>query len=319
MVIKPATNTIWTSTLFMECFEEAGIPAGVVNLVTGPGSSVGSALTTPKLVDGITFTGSKEVGMKIFHQFAQADYVHPIILELGGKNATIVSRNADLEDAAGGIVRSAFGLQGQKCSAGSRVFVERPVYDALVARVVELTQKLSIGDPTLQQTFLGPVIDKKSYQDYQDFVAYLGASGKLLTGGEVLTEGDLAHGYYCTPTVAVDVPLDHVLWKQEMFLPITMIAPVDNLQEGMRLANDVDYGLTAGFYGTEEECQWFFDNIQAGTVYANRPQGATTGAWPGFQTFGGWKGSGSTGKNGGGIYYLPLYMHEQSQTMVRRA
>jgi 1-pyrroline-5-carboxylate dehydrogenase len=108
-------------------------------------------------------------------------------------------------------------------------------------------------------------------------------------------------GYFCEPTFAVDVPFSHRLWKQEMFLPITTIGKVDNLEQAMSIANDVNYGLTAGFYGSEEEVDWFYDKIEAGVTYANRPQGATTGAWPGFQPFGGWKGSGSSGKNAAGI------------------
>jgi 1-pyrroline-5-carboxylate dehydrogenase len=138
-----------------------------------------------------------------------------------------------------------------------------------------------------------------------------------LTGGKILEEGELKNGYYCAPTLVVDVPMDHRLWKHEMFVPITTISKVDNLEQAMNYANDVDYGLTAGFYGDPEEVNWFFEKIQAGVNYANRPQGATTGAWPGFQPFGGWKGSGSSGKNAGGHYYLQLYMHEQIRTLVR--
>jgi len=185
--------------------------------------------------------------------------------------------------------------------------------------VVALTEKLKIGDPVERDTYMGPVIAKNSYQDFQDFCAELKEAGKILTGGEIITEGDFAKGYFCQPTVVVDVPLDHRLWKHEMFLPITMIHPVRDLKEAIALANGGKYGLTAGFYGAEEEVGWFFDNIEAGVVYANRPQGATTGAWPGFQPFGGWKGSGASGKNAGGPYYLTLYLHEQSQTYVRRA
>ena len=133
----------------------------------------------------------------------------------------------------------------------------------------------------------------------------------------MLIEEDYAKGFYCEPTIAANVPLSHRLWKQEMFLPITMVHPVSSLDQAMRLANDVDYGLTAGFYGSREEAEWFFDNIEAGVTYANRPQGSTTGAWPGFQPFGGWKGSGSSGKNAGGHYYLQLYMHEQIHTHIR--
>ncbi len=316
IVMKPATDTPWVVRLLAECFRDAGLPEGVFNYVTGPGSTLGQALIESPEVDGVTFTGSYDVGMKIFRDFAQGRYVRPIILELGGKNPAIVSRHADLERASIGIVRSAFGLQGQKCSACSRVFVEEPLYDQLVERLVDLTGKLAVGDPTDRNVYMGPVINKGSYQDFKNFTEELSQAGSFLSGGKVLNEGDLAKGYFCAPTIVADLPLDHRLWKYEMFLPITTVAKVSNLEQAVELANDVNYGLTAGFYGSKEEVQWFFKNIQAGVTYANRPQGATTGAWPGFQPFGGWKGSGSSGKNAGGHYYLPLYLHEQIQTLI---
>jgi len=317
VVIKPATDTPWIVRLFAECLRDAGFPDGVVNFVTGPGRTLGQALVDSPEVDGVTFTGSFDVGMKMYADFAKGKYVRPIILELGGKNPAIVSRHANLEDAAVGIVRSAFGLQGQKCSAASRVLVEAPVYDELVARVKELTEKLTIGDPTARENWMGPVINASSYKEYQEFCAELSQAGKILTGGKTLTNGEFAKGYFCQPTFAIDVPFSHRLWKQEMFLPITTIGKVDNLDQAMQVANDVNYGLTAGFYGSEDEVDWFFDKIEAGVTYANRPQGATTGAWPGFQPFGGWKGSGSSGKNAGGHYYVQLYMHEQIRTHVK--
>ena len=317
VVMKPATDTPWLVRLLAECFRDAGLPDGVVNYVTGPGRTLGQALIESPEVDGVTFTGSYDVGMNIYRDFAQGRYVRPIILELGGKNPAIVSRHADLEHAAAGIVRSAFGLQGQKCSACSRVFVEEPVYDELVERLVDLTNKIAIGDPTEKSVWLGPVINQGSYQDYQGFVRELSDAGNILTGGKVLTDNQLSKGYYCSPTLAVDVPMKHRLWKHEMFVPITTIAKVSDLEQAMTYANDVDYGLTAGFYGNQDEVKWFFDHIEAGVNYANRPQGATTGAWPGFQPFGGWKGSGSSGKNAGGHYYLQLYMHEQIRTLVK--
>ncbi len=316
VVMKPATDTPWVVRLLVECFRDAGLPDGVVNYVTGPGRTLGQALIESPEVDGVTFTGSYDVGMKIFRDYAQGRYVRPIILELGGKNPAIVSRNADLERAAIGIVRSAFGLQGQKCSACSRVFVEEPVYDKLVDRLVELTKKLVVGDPTERQVYMGPVINQNSYKDFKNYTEELSQAGTFLTGGKVVTDGDYAKGYFCEPTLVADVPLDHRLWQHEMFLPITTVARIGSLDEAMQHANSVTYGLTAGFYGSKEETQWFFENIQAGVTYANRPQGATTGAWPGFQPFGGWKGSGSSGKNAGGHYYLQLYMHEQIQTMI---
>ena len=316
VVLKPATDTPWSVRLLIDCFRDGGLPDGVVNFVTGGGSTIGQALIDSPEVDGITFTGSYDVAMKIYRAFGQGAYPRPAVLEMGGKNAALVSRNADLEKAATGIVRSAFGLQGQKCSACSRVFVEAPVYDALVARVSALTQELTIGDPTERRTYLGPVINANAYREYQEFNEDLSQSGHFAKGGRVLTDGALAKGFFCAPTVVVDAPFTHRLWKTEMFLPITMIGRVRDLDEGMRHANDVNYGLTSGFYGTEDEGRWYFDRIQAGVNYVNRPMGATTGAWPGFQPFGGWKGSGSSGKNGGGVYYLPLYMREQIQTVI---
>jgi len=268
-------------------------------------------------VDGITFTGSYPVGMKIFRDFANGRYIRPAILELGGKNPVIVSKNANLERATIGIVRSAFGLQGQKCSAASRIFIEDPVYDELTNRLKEQTERLVIGDPTDRKVYLGPVINRNAYEDFKSYTSELGKYGKFLTGGKILNEKPYSKGYFVSATIVTDLPLDHPLWKHEMFLPITTIARVSNLNQAMGYANNVNYGLTAGFYGSEEEANWFFDKIQAGVTYANRPQGATTGAWPGFQPFGGWKGSGSTGKNSGGVYYLLQYMHEQIHTLVK--
>ncbi|TSA47874.1 MAG: aldehyde dehydrogenase family protein [Chloroflexi bacterium] len=317
LVIKPATDTAWIVRLLAECFRDAGLPEGVLNFVTGPGRTLGQALVTCA-VDGVTFTGSFDVGAKIFRDFSTCNWVRPILLEMGGKNAVIVSRHADLERAALGIVRSAFGLQGQKCSAASRVFIEAPVYEDLTARLKTLTEKLTIGDPTDRSVYLGPVINEGAYKEFQAYCGEITAGGgKFLTGGRVRTGGLFDKGWFCEPTLAVDLPLQHRLWKHEMFLPITTIGKVMNLEEAMMHANEVNYGLTAGFYGSEEETGWFFDHIESGVAYANRPQGATTGAWPGFQPFGGWKASGSSGKNSGGQYYLPLYMHEQIQTTVR--
>jgi 1-pyrroline-5-carboxylate dehydrogenase len=319
VVLKPASDTPWTSRLIAECLRDAGVPDGVFNYITGPGSSLGQAVIDSPEVDGITFTGSYEVGMQIHRDFGKGRWVRPAILELGGKNPAIVSRHADQETAATGILRSAFGLQGQKCSACSRVYVEEPVYDQLVTRLVEMTRKLVIGDPTQKNVYLGPVINRSSYRDYQNYSEELNQNGHILTGGHVLTEGSYANGYFCEPTLVADLPFENRLWQQEMFVPITTVAKVKDLNQAMKLANAVNYGLTAGFYGAPDEVDWFFDHSEAGVTYANRAQGATTGAWPGFQPFGGWKGSGSTGKNAGGVHYLQLYMHEQIHTRVSKA
>jgi 1-pyrroline-5-carboxylate dehydrogenase len=316
VVFKPASDTAWAGRLLAECMRDAGLPDGVFNYVTGGGASVGQTLIDDPRLNGITFTGSFDVGMKIYRQFANGKYPRPVIAEMGGKNPAIVSKNADVERAAIGIMRSAFGLQGQKCSACSRIIVEKPIKEAFTKRLVDMTNALKVGDPTKRENYLGPVANASSYKEFGEFTEDLSSAGKFLTGGKQLRDGELAKGYFCAPTIADDVPMTHRLWKYEMFLPITMITTVDSLDDAMKIANDVDYGLTAGFYGSKKEAEWFFDKIQAGVTYANRPQGATTGAWPGFQPFGGWKGSGSTGKNAGGHYYLPLYMHEQIHTLI---
>ncbi len=318
VVFKPASDTPYSGRLLAECFRDGGVPAGVFNYVTGGGATIGQELISNPLVDGITFTGSYDVGMHIYKTFATGKHPRPCIAEMGGKNPAIITAKGDLELAAQGIMRSAFGLQGQKCSACSRVYVDNRVRDQFVEKLLTLTNKIAIGDPTKRENWLGPVANKNSYQDYANFSEELSQYGEILTGGKQLIEGELGKGYFCAPTLAY-LPTDQRLWKVEMFLPITTIAGYDDVNEAMKLANDVDYGLTAGFYGSKQELKWFFDNIEAGVTYANRPQGATTGAWPGFQPFGGWKGSGSTGKAGGSIYYVPQYMHEQSQTIIEKA
>ncbi len=319
VVMKPATDTPLTARLLAECLRDAGLPAGVFNYVTGGGATLGQALIEHPDVAGVTFTGSYGVGMKLYRDFAAGKWVRPTILELGGKNPVIVTKHADLETAVTGIIRSAFGLQGQKCSAASRIYIEDAIYDTLVNKLVDATNKLVIGDPTDRKVWLGPVINKAAYNDYQNFVDDLKHNGKILTGGKILTDGALAKGYFCAPTLVENLPYSHQLWKHEMFLPISTIGRVKNLDEALVLANDVSYGLTAGIYGNDDEVAVFFDKIEAGVNYANRPQGATTGAWPGFQPFGGWKGSGSSGKNAGGLYYVQLYMHEQIRTQIRKA
>ncbi|NPV86450.1 MAG: aldehyde dehydrogenase family protein [Anaerolineae bacterium] len=318
VVFKPSSETPWIPRILAECLRDAGIPDGVFNYVTGPGNTIGQALIESPDVDGLTFTGSYDVGMRIYKTFANGLYIRPLILEMGGKNAAIVTKNAVIEDAVIGIMRSCFGLQGQKCSACSRVFIEKPVYDTLVERLVAMTEKLVIGDPVERETYMGPVINEKAYRDYQNYCEELNQHGRLLTGGKILSSEQHAHGYFVRPTIVADLPLQHPLWQTEMFLPIVTLAKIDSLQEGLSLANSVKYGLTAGFYGSPEETEIFFDQIEAGVGYANRPLGATTGAWPGYQPFGGWKASGGSGKNAGGYHYLQLYMHEQIQNRVRR-
>jgi len=317
VVFKPASDTPHSGRLLAECIRDAGIPAGAFNYVTGGGATIGQELIENPEVDGITFTGSYDVGMHILRTFAAGRYPRPCIAEMGGKNPAIVTARADLDDAAQGILRSAFGLQGQKCSACSRIYVENSVKERFVAKLVGLTDKIAIGDPTRRENWLGPVANGTSYREYGEICKELARDGEILAGGRQLRDGPLAKGYFCAPTLAY-LPADHRLWKREMFLPVATITGYDDFSAAIQLANAGDYGLTAGIYGSRKEVAAFFAAIEAGVTYANRPQGATTGAWPGHQPFGGWKGSGSTGKAGGSVYYLPQYLREQSRTVVAR-
>jgi 1-pyrroline-5-carboxylate dehydrogenase len=175
-----------------------------------------------------------------------------------------------------------------------------------------------VGDPLNKETFLGPVVNKGALEDFKRFAAIAKRDGKVVQGGDVLDAGDRAHGFYVTPTIVEGLSQDHELVQTELFVPILTVLPVDSLEEALIKANDVVYGLTAGMFSEDEkEVEYFLDHIEAGVVYVNRPAGATTGAWPGYQTFGGWKSSGSSGRNIGGQWTLLNYVREQSQTIIR--
>ncbi|MGH8026074.1 MAG: aldehyde dehydrogenase family protein [Pseudoxanthomonas sp.] len=316
VVFKSASDTPWSGRLLADCLRDAGFPAGVFNYLNGNGSEVGQALVDHPRAAGITFTGSFEVGMRLYRAMAAGAYPRPCIAEMGGKNACIVTANADLERAATGIVRSSFGMGGQKCSALSRVYVDAAVADALTAKLLEKIRALRIGDPCRQDSWLGPVTTPNALNNYARYSTLLGQhGGRVLAGARRLDEGDLAHGYFVAPTLA-EAPAGHPLFGEEMFLPIVMLCRVKDREEALRLANDSPLGLTAGCYGSDDDLDYFFEHIEAGVAYANRPQGATTGAWPGYQPFGGWKGSGSTGKAIASFYYLAQYQREQSRTVV---
>jgi 1-pyrroline-5-carboxylate dehydrogenase len=316
VVLKPSSASPLSAANLISAYVDAGVPKGVINLVMGPGETVGQALQDHPGIDGIVFTGSYEVGMRLFHAFSTA-WPRPCIVEMGGKNPAIVSRKADLDEAAEGIMRSAFGFGGQKCSANSRVYVERPVHDELVRRLVEKTEAITIGDPLLRANWMGPIIDQRAVDRHQAAVGEARRDGTVFVGGERLSDGGMERGFYVEPTVVGNLPTSHRIFRDELFAPLTAVAAVDSLDEALALANDSVYGLTAGVYSEDpDEVQQFLDRAQAGVLYVNRRAGATTGAWPGIQAFGGWKGSGSTGKAGLSMYYVAQFMREQSHTVV---
>ncbi len=316
VVFKPASDTPWSGFRLAEIFQEADLPNGIFNFITGPGSDVGEALLKNNELDGLVFTGSREIGMKVLREFG-GDVPKPRITEMGGKNAAIVMQSAHLEDAAEGIVRSAFGMGGQKCSACSRLYAHAKIYPTLINLIVEKTKRLQIGDPAKRETFLGPLINEKALNTYEEAVRAGRREGRVVHGGNVLRTGKFIHGYFVEPTMIEELPKNSRLFHDEFFSPILSVARVRSLDEALSLANDSDYALTAGIFTDNlQEQQRFFNEIEAGVAYCNRRGGATTGAWPGVQSFGGWKASGSSGKNALGPHYVAQFMREQSQTMA---
>jgi 1-pyrroline-5-carboxylate dehydrogenase len=315
VVYKPAEDTPWTGLKLYEVYRDAGVPPGVFNLLIGRREEIGDPLWQHPGVDGVVFTGSKPVGMRI-HAGLSGSWIKPCLLELGGKNAAVVLTGADLDAAAEGVMRSAFSLQNQKCSATSRVYVERGAVKPFVDRLLERTRAIRIGDPSERDVFFGPVINERSVQRFERAVAQARREGTILLGGERLRGGLFDRGHFVAPTIA-QLPLGSSLFEEELFVPLLAVGEVENLDQAIAETNRVEYGLTAGiFAGSASDVTRFFDEVEAGVCYANKRTGATTGAWPGAQPFCGWKGSGSTGKGGCGPYYVAQFMREQSRTVI---
>jgi 1-pyrroline-5-carboxylate dehydrogenase len=316
VVFKPSSDAPLSAAHLTRVMRDAGVPDGVFNLVMGPGETVGAALVDDPDVGGVVFTGSFEVGFGLYKRFART-YPKPMIAEMGGKSPSIVARTADLDEAAEGILRSAFAFGAQKCAANSRIFVERSVHDDFVRRLVEKTEKITIGDPTRRENWLGPLISARSVGRYETAVAEARRDGRVYIGGERLSDAGLESGYFVEPTIVGGLSHEHRLLRDELFVPFTAVVPVDSVDQALDFANDHILGLTAGIYSEDKsEIDEFLARIEAGVVYVNRRAGSTTGAWAGAQPFGGWKGSTATGRGSGGYYYVQQFMREQSRTIV---
>lgn len=314
VVVKPSNAGALMALEFHRLMTEAGLPSGALHILTG-GDEAGDYLAHHDGLDGLTFTGSHDVGMYLYRTVNEKR-PKPVTAEMGGKNPAIVTKSADLDVAAEGVARGAFGFSGQKCSATSRVYVEDEVYDAFVDKLVARTKDLRVGVPTENGVFVGPVIDRAAVDRFKEAVAEAEEKGEVLIGGGVVDDGDLARGNFVEPTV-VSAPLESWLWEKELFVPFLAVTKVSDLEEGLRLSNNTQFGLTAGlFSGDEAEIERWFEGIEAGVTYVNRAAGATTGAWPDIQSFGGWKGSGTSGAGGGGPWYLRQFLREQSRTLV---
>lgn len=318
VVLKPTSAAPLTGLMLYNAYREAGVPAGAVNFVTGPGANFEKQFTRDERVGGLAFTGSKDVGMRLFSEFQSAQpFVKPVVMELGSKNPVIVTARADIDKAVEGVVRAAFGYCGQKCSAASRVYLQDTIKKRFLAALKERVNKIQVMDPRTKDAFMGPLINSSAVATFEEAVKSAEKRGNVLCGGRVLTKGPYKKGYYVEPTVVTDLPEKHRLFKEELFVPFVVVGEFKTLDDALDKANGTEYGLTAGIFSEDQsEVRKFLDRIEFGVVYANRRGGATTGAWPGAQTFVGWKASGMTGKGVGGPNYLLSYLREQSQTVV---
>ncbi len=256
--------------------------------------------------------------MRIYRSLA-TDWVKPCLLEMGGKNATVVLDTADLDAAAEGVARSAFGLQNQKCSATSRVYVHATVARAFTEKLIQLVAGLKVGDPTERDVVFGPVINPAAVERFQRAAAQARREGKIVLGGTRLRGEPFDRGHFVAPTIAA-LPLASSLFMEELFVPLLAVGEVSGLDQAIAETNRAEYGLTAGIFSQKpEEIERFLDEVQAGVCYVNKRTGSTTGAWPGAQPFCGWKGSGSTGKGGCGPYYVAQFLREQSRTVIEQS
>ena len=309
VIMKPASSTPVIAAKLMELFEEAGVPAGVINFLPGSGGSIGDALVSHPQVRFINFTGSRDVGLRINKLAADVApgqiWIKRVIAEMGGKDAIIVDDEADLEEAATGIVTSAFGFQGQKCSACSRAIVVKSVYDELVAKVVAKTKALKVGPAAEFGVNMGPVVDESAYKKVLDYIEIGKSEARLVAGGN--KAGD--KGWFIEPTVFADAPATSRIAQEEIFGPFVAIIPAADFSEALDIANGTEYGLTgAVFSRNRAKLERARREFHVGNLYLNRK---CTGALVGVQPFGGFNMSGTDSKAGGADYLL-LFMQAKS-------
>jgi aldehyde dehydrogenase (NAD+) len=269
VVLKPSSDTPALASHFVELMTEAGLPEGVVNIVFGGGGTVGDRLIRHPDVRVVTLTGSRETGVEVLK--AAADTLTHVHLELGGKNAIIVLDDADLDLAVDGIVWSAFGTSGQRCTAASRVIAQRGVYDELQKRLVERVEKLRLGPGWEDDSEIGPVINARSLEKIHSYTEIgTGEGAKLLTGGEVASDGDLGKGFFYRPTVFADVDPHMRIAQEEIFGPTTAIIPVADVDEAIRVSNGIKYGLSSSIF-TRDVNKAFraMRDLEAGITYVN--------------------------------------------------
>jgi 1-pyrroline-5-carboxylate dehydrogenase len=308
ILLKPASTTPIVAAKFVEVMLEAGLPAGVLNFVPGSGAEVGDYLVDHPKTRFISFTGSRDVGLRIYKRASEVNegqiWLKRVIAEMGGKDTIVVDKEADLELAAQSIVKSAFGFSGQKCSACSRAVIVEDVYDQVLARAVELTKQLTVGNP-VENHFMGPVIDQAAFDKIMSYIEIGNEEGRILTGGE----GDSSTGYFVQPTIVADVDPQGRLMQEEIFGPVVAFTKAKDFNEALEIANNTEYGLTGAVITTNRlNMEKAREEFHVGNLYFNR---GCTGAIVGYQPFGGFNMSGTDSKAGGPDY---LQLHMQAKT-----
>lgn len=306
IILKPASPTPVMGALFTDIMEDAGLPPGVLNFLPGDGGAIGDHLVTHPLTRFVSFTGSREIGLRINRLAAEAGpkqkWIKRVVAEMGGKDAIIVDETADLDSAAQGIVASAFGFQGQKCSACSRAIIVDAVYDELVAKIVERTKKLAMGSVEDPSNFMGPVVDERAYRKILSYIEWGEQHAELAVGGSANPSGE---GYFIPATIFTDVQPGSKLEQEEIFGPVLSVIRVRDWSHAIEVANDTDYGLTGAVYSRlRDRIEHAREEFEVGNLYINRK---CTGAVVGSHPFGGFNMSGTDSKTGSQDYLL-LFM-----------
>lgn len=301
VLLKPASTSPIIAAKFIELMEQIGLPKGVINFIPGPGSQIGDFLVEHPKTRFISFTGSRDTGLHINERAAKAAqtqiWVKRLVAEMGGKDAVVVDKTADLEEAATGIVVSAFGFQGQKCSAGSRAIIHKDVYDVVLQKVIEKTKALQIGLPE-ENYAVGPVVDQAAFDKIMSYIEIGKQEGTLVAGGGA-AEGN---GYYIQPTIFTDVKPDAVIMQEEIFGPVLAVYKAEDFAEAIEVFNNTEYGLTGSLYSNNREhIEYARTHMHCGNLYFNRK---CTGALVGVHPFGGFNMSGTDSKAGGRDYLL---------------
>ncbi|MBM7552363.1 L-glutamate gamma-semialdehyde dehydrogenase [Thalassobacillus pellis] len=313
VVMKPASNSPVIAAKFVEVLEEAGLPKGVLNFVPGSGGEVGDYLVDHPKTALISFTGSREVGTRIYKRAAEVQagqqHLKQVIAEMGGKDTVVVDKEADLETATEAIVVSAFGFSGQKCSSGSRAVVHEDVYDEVLERVKKRTEELTVGNAAESNVYMGPVVDQGAYDKVMSYIEIGKEEGRLVTGGK----GDDSKGYFIDPTIFADLAPDSRMQQEEIFGPVVCFTKAKDFDDALDIANNTEYGLTGAVISNNRaHLDKAKTDFHVGNLYFNRN---CTGAIVGYQPFGGFNMSGTDSKAGGPDY---LTLHMQAKTISEK-